>query len=1614
MVVDINWNNFKAKFNNQEQSAFERLCYLLFCKEFGRDTGIFRFKNHAGIETDPVEKNGQVIGWQAKFYSTSLSEHKQDFVDSIDSAKARHPGITKLIFYTNQEFGQDAKKTDPKYKTAIESHAKTKGVEIEWRTASYFESPSVCEHNFAIAQHFFSLNKGILDSIADLSLYTASVLKPIRSEIPFGGKTIKLDRSAVVAGLTNTASKSPVVILSGGAGVGKTAVVKDLYDTVKGSAPLFVFKATQFRNISHINQLFKNYGEITEFDFINEHKGIHPKYVIIDSAERLSEVEDQDVFRLFLSDLLENGWSVIFTVRYGYLDDLRFQLKEVYNSSFSSVNVPDLAPEELEKIANDHGFSLPRNDRLVSLLMTPLYLSEYLQNYANIKDTISYAEFRDIIWKKQIQDAVHQSANLHRRREECFLQIANKRANDAGFFVKADGCDHEALQKLEADEIITHDANAGGYFITHDVYEEWALDKIIDQAFVRAKNYQSFYQEIGSSLPIRRAFRSWLSDKLFADDESAKRLIDFTIKDAPVGNHWKDEVLVSVLLSDYSRVFFQRFELELLKETEKVVSDGGSSKLVRTSSVSYKYKEELLHKILFLLRIACKTMDEEFLRLLGFKKASAISLKTVFTAPKGTGWDSTIAFINKHKAKLQFRYMGAILPVLDEWNRRRRQGEITKNACQIALFYFDELTKQEDFYFSDRDDTKDMLIRTILNGSVEIKMELTRIVNEVVAAKDTSHRGRYYELVKTILSSITDSSEISKHLPAEVIRLANLFWPHTPKKNRYSFSGYRNDIEQYFDLGEGHLRYYPASAFQTPIFQLLQTDPQATVAFILSFTNKSIEYFAKTDLAQYEVEEIDVVVDDSGATVKQYICHRIWNIYRGTQTAPEVLESIHMALERWLLMVAKTATPEILESWCLYLMKHSRSASITAIVASVVLAESSKLFNVATLLFRTKELFFFDTSRMQLDMSAKGMYAISHDPTGIFTNERIQTCNDKHRSWSLENLALQYQVFATEGEGEDVAKHRQEVLWKIFDDHYEQLPDKSKETAMDKTWRLCLARMDRRKMNITTETKDDQVLISFNPEIDPELKQYSETSLAKTTESMKYLPLQLWAQNRVERNEDYKKHLQYENDHALVISETKKVVEGLKDDKSEDKNFSLFYQSLPAYVCAVLVRDYFEKLDAQERAFCKDVLIEHASAPLREGYRYQIGDGVKVAISVLPSLLKVFPNDAGEIKTILLLTLFDSYPVAMGGQRMLDHPTGAIANTLWKESFADANSIFLGFLMLKPAFDKLRETTRRENHKRGVYEFSNHDLLKMFVKTHEAEINRIVSNEIAYSDIVNIDQLDLDTLITAFRLLRIDTADETHRTFVHQIFPIFSKKLFKDSRRRDGEDSFDYSDKQRFLEKLSYVVLSSKVENIDAYLTPFLDDFKDSENAARLFSEFVRAEDRLAQYEQFWTVWELFYPKVVALARDKHSWFYSKEIIHNYLLAWSFWKKEAREWHSLKDREKSFFKRVSEDMGGNPATLYSLSKLLNDIGSGFKDDGIHWLSDMLNKNPELSTAELEVNTVYYLETLVRSYVIKNRNAIKKTLQLKTRILVILDYLLSKGSETAYLLREDIL
>lgn len=1577
-MQEINWNIFKAKFNGKEQSSFEWLCFLLFCKEFKKHIGISRFKNQAGIETNPININGEKVGWQAKFYDTKLSGHKEDFITTINMAINRHPEINKIIFYTNQDFGQDKKKTDPKYKRDIEKYAKSKNVEIDWRTASFFESPFVCEDNINIAQHFFSLGKSVIDFISELTLHTELILKPIHSKIKFNNNEIKIDRSQVVEKFREALYTSSLVILSGEAGVGKTAVIKDFYDLEKETKSFFVFKASEF-NISNVNQLFKDYGIFTLSDFINAHKDISDKLIVIDSAEKLSDIEHQEVFQDFLSILLDNNWKIIFTTRHSYLDDLKYQFIEVYKLNFRPLNIENLTTKELANLSEIYKFNLPDSERLRELLHNPFYLNEYLQNYKSLDTTINYSEFKNTLWDKQISKTSYKKNNTHIKRENCFIKIAQKRASEGHFFIKADECEDEILQKLESDEIIKYDSNAGGYFITHDVYEEWALDKTIERAFHKAEDYKNIFEEIGSSLPIRRAFRNWLSEKLFIKYEDVKTIIETTISDDEIESYWKDEIIVSVLLSDYSENFINLFESKLLEDDQK-----------------------LLLKTVFLLRIACKEIDENFLNLLGVSRKDSIALKTLFTRPRGNGWGCVIDFINKHKEEFGLKHINTILPLVDDWNDKSKQGETTKKASQIALFYYDEITKNGGFGYSSRDESKNQMIRTILNGSFEIKEELNKIFNEVVSKKETDHRSKYYELIHTVLSSATNSYEIAKNLPEQMIRLADLFWFQIPDKTDWH-SGDRIGVEQYFCLPEHHFDYYPASAFQTPVLQLLRFAPKQTIDFILSFTNKTAECYSKSKFGN-EVEEIEIFIDDT-KSIKQYISNRLWNMYRGTQVSTHLLESIHMALEKWLLENAKSASKEILESLCKHLIENSKSASLTAVITSVILAQPFKLFNIAKILFQTKELFLYDTSRMMLDQTAKYNFSIGYGLNyqhKIYQDERIQTCDDKHRQMSLEHLAVNYQFFKSKEDSEHESEKRQKILWKIFDAYYEQIPDKSKETESDKTWRLYLARMDRRRMNPTTEEKDGQVLISFNPEIDPELKKYSEESLKRCSDTMKYTSLKLWSNYRFERDEDkYKQYQQYENNLQLVIFETKEIIERLKNRTEED--FSLFNRSIPAYACSVLILDFFDKLNQEDREFCKEVIIEFASIPLQSGhYAYQISDGTEPSIFVLPHLIRFFPKDKEKLKSLLFLLLLNSW------REISTYVIRGVLENLWKICFDDAHSLFLGNLLLKPKYEDLRDKIRNENFKKKIYEHSEVQLIKRFVKKYGNELEKVVSNRIIYDEVGNLDKKNLETLITAFEILPLKTENEDHKKFLNNIFPVFSKKLFIDNNRAD------YALKHRFLKKYAYFILTSKKKEINEYIKPFIDDFSISRDMADFFSEFVSIEDKLNQYEEFWIVWDAFYKKIVEICEKEGSYHYTKEIVYNYLLAWPYWKEDAIKWHTLKDREKLFFKKVAEDIGHHPSVLYSLSKMLNDIGSNFIDDGVFWISNILKKNQTLFSKEIEVNTIYYIENIVRRYILNNRHKVKTSIQIKKNIIVILNFLLERGSVIGYLLREDIL
>jgi hypothetical protein len=711
-----------------------------------------------------------------------------------------------------------------------------------------------------------------------------------------------------------------------------------------------------------------------------------------------------------------------------------------------------------------------------------------------------------------------------------------------------------------------------------------------------------------------------------------------------------------------------------------------------------------------------------------------------------------------------------------------------------------------------------------------------------------------------------------------------------------------------------------------------------------------------------------------------------------------------MALERWLLEQAKSMSQEEIESTCKYLIKNSLSASITAVVASVVLANTKKLFNIAKILFQTKEFFIYDMKRMTLDRTAKSLYSFGYGlnyQDKFYEDERVKTYDDVHRKLSLEDVALHYQVFKTGEETDDDVENRQKIVWEIFDNFYEKLPKRTEETISDKKWRLCLARMDSRKMNFEfKEKKDGQVLIKFSPELDPELQKYSDDSLQKISEANRYIPLQLWSDYRFKREEDkYKEYKQYEDDLQLVIKETREILDELKK-KTDDSSY-FFNRATLANVCSVLVRDFFNELSIEEKEFCKEVIISFASFPLRDGYYYQVSDGTEPSILILSELLRRFPENKEEIKSLLFLLLLNPQ------DEISTFAISSILNNLWKLNFEDAHSIFLGYLFLAPKYNELRNKIRKDNYDAGQMKLED-QVQRVFFEQYENQLERVVSNKITYEDLKDLDKLDLEILKTAFELLPLHTNNEDHKRYVKTIFPIFSKRIFIDDER------IDYTLTHRFLEKLAYFILTSPMENIETYLSPFVENFRNSREMADFFQEFISAEDRLNQYEEFWIVWNAFYEKVVEICKDKSSYHYTKEIIHNYLLAWQYWKEDAKEWHTLKAREKLFFYKVAKDIGGHPSVLYSISKLLNSIGSKFLDDSILWISTIVRENNNMLNDELEINTIYYIENIVRKYILTNRPKIKKTRKLKEDLVSILNFLIEKGSATGYLFRENIL
>lgn len=450
-----------------------------------------------------------------------------------------------------------------------------------------------------------------------------------------------------------------------------------------------------------------------------------------------------------------------------------------------------------------------------------------------------------------------------------------------------------------------------------------------------------------------------------------------------------------------------------------------------------------------------------------------------------------------------------------------------------------------------------------------------------------------------------------------------------------------------------------------------------------------------------------------------------------------------MALERVLLEIAEEKDADIIEPILLKLLANTNSVAITAVIASVVAAQPDKLYNIAKILFNTWELFHQDLRRKVEEQREFNLVGLCSDK--MLRDEREKSNKLLHRTKSLEDIALYYQL-CQKNCPVDINVRRKE-LSEIWDSWYSNLPEEDEQTEKDINIRYTLARIDCRNLEVESVNKDDksnQIYVAFKTKEDPSLDKLREEHEQQNAEKLKYISLVTWANNKFE-NKKFE-NMQYDNNPYLAFTHMQEILQ--KNNPSND--FSIFYHATPAYVAAVLLRDYCDILSRNEQNICKDVLLNYAKMPLNLNYNFQYSDGTQPAIETLDCIIKLFPEEIITVQILLIFALFSR-------KEIQDYSIKCLSK-LWTINFAIANKVWLTYLKHKPEYDKFCRKVWELRYKNKEKEVDR-EYKKLFTK-----IEKYLKQQHSYNEI-DITKCDYNTLGVTFQILPNGSCNAEHFDF---------------------------------------------------------------------------------------------------------------------------------------------------------------------------------------------------------------------------------------------------------
>lgn len=817
-MILADWNVFACKFSGNEQAAFEQLCYLLFCKTYGREMGISRYINNPGIETNPIAVDDDVIGWQAKYYRVALSQRKSGLIDTVDKIHECYPELTRLVFFCNRDFGPGGIGSDgvrgPVAKTATEDHATRLGIKIEWFLASAFESPFVLIENEAIARHFFSNDPydafGFGLRLVDQG---KRYLRHIDTSVVIKDEELKIDRSDLLEEIREGFRRgNSVVLLTGDSGVGKTAVAKEFLSSLPGDSVAAVVDCHGANAWRSEEDLFGGWHGFGLSDVQRVFQSMDKRFLLIDSAEYLAESQNRSL-PVALFDFASNGsWSVLMTVRSSCGREVEGRVHDAFESAPTVVSVGGFTEDETCDYLARLGYAA----KSPSIVDAPPFRKPI------IAKVLSKVRPGEIASEEGLRDFVlnelyfkgFSEAESALRKETVFWMASCRLSLDKMSFVP----DLKVLERFRNDGIIANFDMQSVRF-AHDYYEELAIDALLNHLFSTSDSAGHLLAELKPVFATKKILTDWLIESDGVNREVLERLVEEAFSNEDAYQKWGDCINRSILQSNQTAELLSQFSFELKANDWAFASSLGRS-----------------------LRLSCMDIDYDAMERLsniGFEGKIPLQEK-----PSGNGWKDYIVFLYSHREEIPLKASSVLVKVLDIWGKNNHSGETTRQAGLVALTLIKKIGHESDRY--QYYGVEETCVTVILETASELSQELT---DYCAQERDWNYcKERNHPLFRGMVKDSLSTWYVAHAIPNEYSEFLFNAWTikadHKDEFYEMPF-GYEREFAL-CDCGRFH---YPASAMQTPVYALFMADWETALRLVCRIADHVADSLMHSDFA---------------------------------------------------------------------------------------------------------------------------------------------------------------------------------------------------------------------------------------------------------------------------------------------------------------------------------------------------------------------------------------------------------------------------------------------------------------------------------------------------------------------------------------------------------------------------------------------------------------------------------------------------------------------------------------------------------------------------------------------------------------------------------------------